>query len=231
MEGNGNLGTWQPHEAAGFTDKAIVTFFVQQEVRESSTVCALLANTARRGMAPGVLALRSEWMVCKRSNTMTMAMGCDEMAGPSIITSFGAESASSPATSDRRAIRSPNINPRLRPSQIRGTNIQPQFRHSRLATKAQLKPQPPPPPPPPITPLPPKSKLSIHQSCPDPATGRRPERRKLYRHHPEHFSFSRLRRHGFSTNSWSRIRLFIAFTAFQLATGTSVLTAVLWPRT
>ena len=65
---------------------------------------------------------------------------------------------------------------------------------------------------------PPKSKLSIYQSCPDPATGRRPERRKLYRHRPERFSFSRLRRHGFSTNSRSRIRFFIAFIAFQLAT-------------
>lgn len=64
-------------------------------------------------------------MGCKRSNTTTMAMGCDEMAGPSIITSLqcGAESALLPATSDRRAIRSPNINPRLRPSQIRGASI------------------------------------------------------------------------------------------------------------
>jgi hypothetical protein len=35
----------------------------------------------------------------------------------------GAESALPPATSDRRAIRSPNISPRLRPSQIRGANI------------------------------------------------------------------------------------------------------------
>ncbi|OCK94852.1 uncharacterized protein K441DRAFT_677107 [Cenococcum geophilum 1.58] len=74
--------------------------------------------------ARGVLALQSEWMGCKRSNTTTMAMGCDEMAGPSIITSLqcGAESALLPATSDRRAIRSPNINPRLRPSQIRGAS-------------------------------------------------------------------------------------------------------------
>jgi hypothetical protein len=66
----------------------------------------------------------------------------------------------------------------------------PGFRHSRLTTKAQLRSQSPPPP---LIPPSPKSRLSIHQSCSNPATGRRLERR----HRPERFSFSRLRRHGF----------------------------------
>ena len=66
------------------------------------------------------------------------------------------------ATPDRRAIRSPNINPRSQggsdPLKYEVLTFRPsRFRHPRLATKAQLRPQTPPPPP--------KSRLSIHQSC------------------------------------------------------------------
>jgi hypothetical protein len=121
----------------------------------------------------------------------------------------GAKSAFPPATSDRRAIRSPNISPRLRPSQIRGANISalpisPFKADNKSPAEIPIATASPHYPPPP------KSRLSIHQSCSDPATGRRPERR----HRPERFSFSRLRRHGFSTNCWSRI----ASIAFQPAT-------------